>query len=285
MFTTIISTQELHQNLYDPGFVIIDCRFDLAAPKWGYADYLRAHIPGSVYADLNQDLSSPVTPDSGRHPLPNEKEFTSTMSRFGIDSSKQVVVVDTVAGAFAARLWWMLRLYGHFSVAVLEGGFGRWENEKRPISEGVEANSPSIFSGTPSNDWFITTTQLESLYQDPTYRVIDARAAPRYRGEVEPIDPVAGHIPGAVNRFHTNNLTRGGLFASPEILREQFLQILNGVSPDHTIVYCGSGVTSCFHLLAMEMAGLKGARLYPGSWSEWIRDPRRPIARLEPPVK
>lgn len=285
MFTTIITTQELNHNLHNPDCVIVDCRFDLAAPEWGYTDYLRAHISGSVYADLNKDLSSPITAASGRHPLPDEKDFISTMSRLGIDSSKQVVVVDTVAGAFAARLWWMLRLYGHFSVAVLEGGFGRWEHEKRPVSEGLESNLPSIFTGTPNRNWYVTTSQLESLYQDPAYRVIDARAAPRYRGEVEPIDSVAGHIPGAVNRFHTDNLTRGGLFASPEVLREQFMQLLNGVPPDHAIVYCGSGVTSCFHLLAMEMAGLKGARLYPGSWSEWIRDPHRPVAHLASPEK
>lgn len=278
MYTTILSPSELSKHLSDPDFIIIDCRFELLKPEWGFLDYRRAHIPGSVYADLNTDLSSPITSESGRHPLPDSDRFCQTMSRLGIDSSKQVVVIDTVAGAFAARLWWLLRTYGHQAVAVLEGGFGRWEFENYPISTGTEENPPANFIGIPQTSAYFTTSDIEAIHNDPAYRIIDARAAPRYRGETEPIDPVAGHIPGAVNRFHTDNLSRGGLFQSPEILRNQFLDLLNGVPAENAIIYCGSGVTSCFHILAMEIAGLPGAKLYPGSWSEWIRDPQRPIS-------
>lgn len=278
MYTTILPPSELSKHLTDPNFIIVDCRFDLLKPEWGFLDYQRAHIPGSVFADLNTDLSSPITAASGRHPLPNPDQFCKTMSRLGIDASKQVIVVDTVAGAFAARLWWLLHTYGHQAVAVLEGGFGRWEFENYPISSGIEVNPPTNFVCILQTNDYLTTQDMERIHNDPAYRIIDARAAPRYRGEIEPIDPIAGHIPGAVNRFHTDNLSRGGLFQSPEILRKQFLDLLNGVPAENTVIYCGSGVTSCFHILAMEIAGLPGAKLYPGSWSEWIRDPQRPIS-------
>lgn len=282
MLTTLITPEQLAAQLHDPDLVIVDCRFELLKPDWGRQDYQRAHVPGAVFADLNQDLSVPISPTSGRHPLPQPEAFCQAMSRMGIDSSKQVVVMDTVAGAFAARLWWLLRTYGHTAVAVLEGGFSRWEYEKYPLETGDQHNPPSNFTGRPDTHAYYTTRDVENILHDPAYCIIDARAAPRYRGETEPIDPVAGHIPGAVNRFHVDNLSHGGRFLDAADLRTQFTDLLHGVPPENAVVYCGSGVTSCFHILAMEIAGLTGAKLYPGSWSEWIRDPQRPIALSRP---
>lgn len=278
MYTTFISPAELSSHLDDPLWRIIDCRFDLANPAWGEQDYQRAHIPGAVFADLNRDLSAPITPTSGRHPLPAPQDFIALLKRLGVSENTQVVVVDTVAGAFAARLWWMLRYYGHSAVAVLEGGLSNWQRQGYPLSSGSESCPPGQFHGEPQPNWMVTTAELDVLRHDPRYRIIDARAAERYRGESEPIDAIAGHIPGAVNRPHLQNLARAGLLLPAETLRQQFLELLGDIPPQNAIVYCGSGVTSCFHILAMHHAGLHGARLYVGSWSEWIRDPQRPIA-------
>ncbi len=276
-FTTFITPAELEMNLNNPDWVIVDCRFDLMKPDWGYAAYQAAHIPGAIYAHMDHDLSGPLTPQSGRHPLPDPHHFIETLGNWGIDSSKQVVVVDSAAGSFAARLWWMLRQLNHTAVAVLEGGFPRWGYENRPVRSGIEKNSSVQCDLTGTFHRFLSSDQMASIINDPTWRIIDARALERYRGEQEPIDPVAGHIPSAVNRPHTANLASGGHFLPAGELRSQFLSLLDGIPPERTVVYCGSGVTSCFHLIAMEIAGLPGGWLYAGSWSEWIRDPNRPI--------
>ncbi|HNT53886.1 MAG TPA: sulfurtransferase [Anaerolineaceae bacterium] len=279
MFTTFITADQLAENLGRPDWVLVDCRMDLSKPEWGRTDYQRAHIPGSVYADLNTDLSGPITAQTGRHPLPESADFCKTLGQLGIAGGKQVVVIDTAAGAFAARLWWMLRLYGHLAVAVLAGGFPLWEREGRPARSGTETNPATTFAGTMQEGWFLSAEEVDQVRQDPGWLVVDARTPERFRGEQEPIDPVAGRIPGAANRAHTQNLQSGGIPLSPESLRDQFSALLGTTPPEQTVFYCGSGVTSCFHLLAMTHAGLPGAKLYPGSWSEWIRDPRRPIAK------
>ena len=278
MFTTTISTEELADHLHDPDWVIVDCRFDLAKPDWGFESYQEAHIPGAVYAHLDRDLSGPVTPRTGRHPLPDVDEMGRRLEKFGIRASSQVVVYDTSGGAYAGRLWWLLRFLGHSAAAVLDGGFGRWQSEGRPTATWIE--TPPTGSFAPNPDWSMVASaeEVERIRQDPAYRLIDARAPERFRGEREPIDPVAGHIPGAVNRFYGENLAPDGAFLPAQTLRQQFAHLIGQTAPENVVVYCGSGVTSIHHILAMELAGLPGARLYVGSWSEWIRDENRPVS-------
>jgi thiosulfate/3-mercaptopyruvate sulfurtransferase len=275
---TIISTEVLAQHLKDPNWVIIDCRFELMDPAWGFEEYQSFHIPGAIYANLDKDLSAPKTPQTGRHPLPDPEKFLRKIAEWGITPEKQVVVYDTAAGAFAARLWWMLRLYDLTTVAVLDGGIGAWLAEKRETNSGIETAKASapLLKLTYDANMIASADQVEQIRQDPGFLLLDARSPIRYRGEEEPIDPVAGRIPGAVNRFHTENLTRDGVLKPAEVLQIEFSELLGNIPPSNVVVYCGSGVTSCFHLLAMEHIGLTGARLYAGSWSEWIRDPSRP---------
>jgi thiosulfate/3-mercaptopyruvate sulfurtransferase len=275
-YTTIISPPSLFAHLNDPSWAIVDCRFDLKNADWGEQAYQQGHIPGAVYAHLDRDLSLPKSPTSGRHPLPPVEQIAAQFSAWGIANQTQVVVYDQVGGAFAARLWWMLRFLGHQGVAVLDGGLPAWQNAGYPLVGGVETRSPTEFKPQPDWSMLVSTEEVERLRTNPDYRLVDARAAERFRGEVEPIDPVAGHIPGAVNRFHGENLSPTGQFLPPETLHEQFSALLGPIATTNTIVYCGSGVTSCHHLIALEQAGLPGARLYLGSWSEWITDPARP---------
>jgi thiosulfate/3-mercaptopyruvate sulfurtransferase len=275
--STIISANEVFNHLQDPRWVVVDCRFELNDPAWGFEEYQRGHIPGAVYADLEKDLSAPVTEQTGRHPLPAPEQFIHKLESWGIDLHKQVVVYDHAAGAYASRLWWLLRTYGHESVAVLDGGIQAWINAGYPLVPGIETAAPAVFDGYPDPNQWVTTREVELLFNDPSFILIDARAPERFRGEQEPIDSVAGHIPGAVNRFYGENTSDDGYFLPGETLRKEFEALMEDLPPDHIIVYCGSGVTSCHNILAMEIAGLYGARLYAGSWSEWIRDPKRPI--------
>ncbi len=278
-YTSIISTEIAAAHLADLDWAFIDCRFDLLKPDWGREEYEKSHIAGAVYADLNRDLSSPVTPQTGRHPLPEPAAITACFSAWGISASTQVVVYDTAGGSMAARLWWLLRYYGHTAVAVLDGSWQKWLAEGRPVRSGFETRPAVQFEGQPHPEMAVSTAEVEALRKDPAYRLVDVRGAPRFRGEQEFIDPVAGHIPGAVNRFHAENLGPEGTFLPAEQLKSAFETLLGSVPVANTIVYCGSGVTSCHHLVALEYLGLHGARLYPGSWSEWIRDPKRPIAK------
>lgn len=206
--------------------------------------------------------------------------FPKNLTAWGIQEDTQVVVYDTTGGSIAVRLWWMLRYYGHSRVALLDGGLPVWLREDRPTQTGIYHPNPAPVPFTPSfhPEMLISVNEVEKIRQDPAYLLLDARSPQRFSGEIEPIDPVAGHIPGALNRFHAKNLTREGVFKSPAILQFEFAQLLKDIPPENVVVYCGSGVTSCHHLIAMEIAGLRGARLYAGSWSEWIRDPGRPIA-------
>jgi thiosulfate/3-mercaptopyruvate sulfurtransferase len=278
-FTNLITTGELSEY-GKPDWVIIDCRFDLSKPDWGFQSYQEGHLPDAIYAHLDHDLSGEITQQTGRHPLPDPEVFAEKLTAWGIQADKQVVVYDLTGGSFAGRLWWMLRYCGNFQVALLDGGYSTWLHENRPIQTGIykPARASIPFIPVIQTEMMVTTGEVERIRQDPGYLLIDARAPQRFSGETEPIDPVAGHIPGAVNRFHAKNLRSEGVFESPAVLRAEFAQLLQDTPPENVVVYCGSGVTSCHHLIAMEVAGLKGARLYAGSWSEWIRDPARPIA-------
>ncbi|HEY4218678.1 MAG TPA: sulfurtransferase [Gemmatimonadaceae bacterium] len=278
-FTTLISTAELADETANPSWVVVDCRFDLANVDWGHREYLARHIPRAVYAHLDADLSGAKTGTNGRHPLPDADALRHTLSRFGVARDTQVVAYDEGSGMYAARLWWLLRWMGHDAVAVLDGGFAKWTAEDRPTITGEEVNARREFSGEPRAEMTVDAARVESLRSDGAWRLVDARAPERFRGDVEPIDRVGGHIPGAVNRFFKSNLNEAGVFRSPSELRQQLSDLAAGVTPDHIVNSCGSGVTACHNLLALEHAGMGGAKLYPGSWSEWSSDPNRPVGR------
>lgn len=276
-FTTVIGTSVLAGHLSDPQWVIVDCRFLLNDADWGRHEYLTRHIPGAVYAHLERDLSGELSGQNGRHPLPDPDVLIQTLGGFGVTRGVQVVVYDQDSGAFASRLWWLLRWLGHEDVAVLDGGFAKWLSEQRPTAAGEETRARRSFAGSPRRQMVVDAEEVARLAAREPARLIDARAPERYRGEIEPIDRVAGHIPGAVNDHFMQNVDEHGTFRSPEALRDRLTTAIGGVSPDEIVCYCGSGVTACHNLLALELAGLPGARLYAGSWSEWSSDPSRPV--------
>lgn len=277
-YTTLIDASTLAAHLTDPHLIVVDCRFDLARLEWGEAAYAEGHVPSAVYAHLDRDLSGKKTGTNGRHPLPAPDALAATFSRLGIDGSAQVVAYDQDNGMYASRLWWLLRWMGHGAVAVLDGGLAAWTAAGGAVVAGVEPHAPTAFSGAPNPSFTVDANGVAALAADADARVVDARAPERYRGDVEPIDPVAGHIPGALNHPFQRNLI-DGRFRTADDLRAEFEGLVGGVAPDRVVSYCGSGVTGCHNLLALEHAGLKGARLYPGSWSEWVADPSRPVAK------
>lgn len=277
MYTTVIDCTTLAQHLQEPAWLVVDCRFNLADTGYGRRVYAQGHIPGAHYLHLDDDLSSPITPDSGRHPLPDVEKLAATLRALGLRNNTQVVVYDDNGGAMAGRLWWLLHWMGHQAVAVLDGGWQAWQQQQGTLSPDppkilAEGNfQPQLQSG-------FTVTALDLRQANSPWQLVDARAAERFRGEMEPIDPIAGHIPGALNRPLTDNL-QNGYFKSAGQLRAEWEQVLQGCNLAQIVHMCGSGVTACHNQLAMEVAGLSGTRLYPGSWSEWIRDPQRPIAK------
>lgn len=274
---TLIDAATLHSHLDDPHWVVVDCRFSLMDTEAGRRAYRESHLPGARYAHLDEDLSGPITPTTGRHPLPDPKRLTSRLGDWGIGPGIQVVAYDDLGGMLAAaRLWWLLRWLGHEAVAVLDGGFPAWQKAGLPLTAALKTARPTVFNGQPNDRLWLTAAQVLALPSESV--VLDARTAARFRGEMEPIDPVAGHIPGAVNLPTEGNLTADGHFLPAAELRARFATVLGERSPTMVVHSCGSGVTACHNLLAMEAAGLHGSRLYPGSWSEWIRDPNRPIA-------
>lgn len=279
-YKTLISTNELAAHLDNPEWAIFDCRFSLDRPERGCEDYRAAHIPGAIYAHLDKDLSGPVVAGkTGRHPLPEPAAAAEKFSSWGIGPGVQVVVYDDAGGALAAvRLWWMLRWLGHEAAAVLDGGWNRWIAEGRAVREGVESRPARTFTPAPRPGMLAAVDEVEKLRQDPSYRLFDVRAAERYRGQSETIDPVAGHIPGAISAPYMDNLTPDGLFRPPAELEQHYQRYLGKTPPERAVFYCGSGVTSIHSILAMLHAGLGEARLYAGSWSEWIADPERPVA-------
>jgi thiosulfate/3-mercaptopyruvate sulfurtransferase len=283
VYQPLIDAAELLQKLNDPSWAIVDCRFLLADSERGRQDYLKAHIPGAVYAHLNDDLSGEIIPGkTGRHPLPSPEAFARVLSAWGIDDTVQVVAYDDSNGSMAAaRLWWMLRWMGHDAVAVLDGGWKRWQQAGYPEASGAESRPARTFPPQMRGGLVVTADDVLAHAQQPGSRVIDVRAAERYRGSQETIDPVAGHIPGARNLPFTEMLEADGRFQPPERLRARFQQVLGETPPEQAIFYCGSGVTAAHALLGLAQAGLGDGRLYAGSWSEWIIDPNRPTAKGE----
>ena len=273
--STLVSTQELSRHL--GSWRIFDCRHDLARPELGEAQYREAHIPGALFASLDRDLSAPKTGRNGRHPLPDPEAFAAWLGRSGVGPSDTVVCYDAANGAMAARLWWLLRWVGHESVSVLDGGFAKWTREGRAVTGEVPSFAATEYPARVNEELAVSVRTVQRRLGQQL--LLDARAPARYRGEQEPIDPEAGRLPGAKNRFNMDNVNADGTFKQPDELRRAFGDILGDRRPEETIHYCGSGVAACHNLLAMEIAGLRGAKLYAGSWSEWIADPERPRER------
>jgi thiosulfate/3-mercaptopyruvate sulfurtransferase len=271
-YTTLISTADLAAHLGESR--IFDCRHDLMKPGLGEQQYREAHIPGALFASLDRDLSAPKSGRNGRHPLPEPEAFGAWLGRQGVKPGDQVVCYDASNGAMAARLWWMLRWIGHEAVAVLDGGIAKWSNEGRPVTSEVPRVSSTQYPVNVNEEAAVGARMVHRRLGQQL--LVDARAPARYRGEQEPIDPVAGRIPGARNRFNMENVEADGTFKPAEVLRKGFATVLGGRAPREVVNYCGSGVAACHNLLAMEIAGLPGAKLFAGSWSEWIADPSRP---------
>lgn len=278
MHTTVVSTDTLAGQL-DSDWVIVDCRFDLQNEQWGRDQYLTSHIPGAVYASLSYDLAGPRTGRNGRHPLPSIDTLSATLGRLGITRGAQVVTYDQDSGMYASRLWWLLRYVGHDAVAVLDGGWAKWIREGQPVRSGEDKCPPARFVPSPRPEMGISVDEVSAQLGNPMTLLVDARAPERYEGRIEPIDRVPGHIPGAVNRYYRSNTGDDFTLLPPQQLRNEFLNVLGSHEPSQAVMYCGSGVTACHNLLAMTHAGLPGARLYAGSWSEWSADPARPVEK------
>lgn len=285
IWTTLISCAELQALRQDPArdSVLIDCSFDLADPAAGRAAYHQSHLPGAFYLHLDNELSGPKTGTNGRHPLPDPDAFTARLRALGVNDDTQVVVYDAQGGMYAARAWWMLRWIGHEAVAVLDGGKPAWIAAGLPLDSG-NADEPEGGGHLTRRPSLVDTVDADMLVDNLERQqrlVVDARAPDRFRGENETLDPVGGHIPGAVNRCFKDNLQANGRFKDSATLRAEFDRVLGATAPSQAVMQCGSGVTACHNLLALEVAGLSGAALYPGSWSEWSADPARPVATGE----
>lgn len=278
MPSPLISTSELDAQLGSANLILVDSRHDLMNPSVGRDAYVAGHIPGAIFMSIDDDLSAPKTGSNGRHPLPTPEVFAATLGAKGISNTSKVVVYDGGNAMYAGRLWWMLRWLGHDNVFVLDGGIAQWQKEGRPVETKANALAATTFGAKVNNTMRLTAAETQATLTDSSRRILDARALERYRGDVEPVDPVAGHIPGAFNRAFALNL-RDGVFKSAEELRREFETVLAGRSPEQLIHQCGSGVSACANLIAMEHAGLPRSKLYAGSWSEWCADPARPVAR------
>jgi thiosulfate/3-mercaptopyruvate sulfurtransferase len=277
-YRTLVSVDEL-ANLVDKGSVaVVDCRFSLADPAAGRAEYAAEHIPGAVYADLDEHLSSPITETSGRHPLPDPGKFARQLADWGIHPARQVVAYDNSGGAFAARFWWLARWVGLTDVAVLDSGWNAWVKSGHPTTSDVVVPTPTEFEPQIDHTQWISTASLISSLDKGEVLLVDAREPERYRGDTEPIDPVAGHVPGARNLPFKQNLSPTGAFLPIGELRQRFATVSELAAGKPIVHMCGSGVTACHNVLAMEHAGLPNSKLYAGSWSEYLRDPSRPVA-------
>lgn len=285
MFKNLINTSELNTILQFENTVVIDCRFSLADTNWGRNEHKAAHIPKASYAHLDEDLSGEIIKGvTGRHPFPLIEDFAPKCSQWGIDANTQVIAYDHGHGGIAARLWFLLKWLGHDKVAVLDGGWQQWQKEERPTSTEISAPNKRTFLPYPNANMLVAPEILVKNLDQSTHLVVDSRSAERYRGEKEPIDPIAGHIPNAISAPFLDNMGAEGTFLPKEQLKERFSNLLKDKPLEKIIFYCGSGVTACHNLLALDYIGQTGAKLYPGSWSDWITDNKRPIAvtRLNP---
>lgn len=284
MSELLISAKELKHELHQPDVVIFDVRHDLMDHRLGRQQYNQSHIPGAYFLDNEAELVGTPTGDNGRHPLPNLADFVALLKQYGVKESSQVIVYDAQQSVMAARAWWMIRWAGHQQVRILDGGFQAWldaggvtdthiELPAVPFSRHVTEQTPALKT--------VTADQIQAQFAQNNYVLIDARAPERFAGLAEPIDPIAGHIPGAINRFNALNLNANGTFKSPELLRKEFMALLGPASNKQIVHYCGSGISACHNYFAMELAGISDSCLYPGSWSEWIANPSRPIATAE----
>ena len=280
MSTTLITPEQLAIQIDNPHWVILDCRHDLMNPAAGRDAYAAGHLPGAQFADMDHQLSGARYGEDGvfrgRHPLPERAAFIATLRSWGISDDSQVVAYDAHGGMFAARLWWLLRWVGHAPVAVLDGGIGAWSAQGLPVTTELATRSAGTITERVALVHTVDAAGVLANLDGGARTVIDARAPERFRGENETMDPVGGHIPGATNRFFKDNLDADGRFKSPAQLKAEFARLV--ADPAEAIMQCGSGVTACHNLLALEVAGLTGAALYPGSWSEWCADPARPVA-------
>lgn len=278
MSAALVSAAALADAMSDARVVVVDCRHDLASPEAGEAAWRAGHIPGALFMHLDRDLSAAKTGCNGRHPLPTPEAFVALLGERGISPAHRVVAYDDAGGMFAARLWWMLRWVGHRDVSVLDGGLSAWKADGGALDTSVrplQSVSYPLGEVLPIADADAVRANLASAER----LLVDARAPDRFRGENETLDPVGGHIPGAVNRFFKLNLADDGRFKPADALREEWRALIGDRAPGELVMQCGSGVTACHNLLALEVAGLGGAQLYPGSWSEWCSDPARPMTR------
>jgi thiosulfate/3-mercaptopyruvate sulfurtransferase len=278
-YNTLVSVDDLAAHLDDPDWVVCDCRHDLANYETGRSAYAQSHIPGARFLHLDEDLSGPKTGLNGRHPLPHPITLTLRLGALGIDNTKQIVAYDASGGSYAARLWWMLRWVGHSRVAVLDGGWEAWLGARHPVTAELPSTKATTFNPSLQPDRATDSRYIAEMLGKGEICILDARSPDRFRGENETLDPVAGHIPGAVNRFFRLNLDQHGRFRHASELKREFAAVIGDRPPPRVIHQCGSGVSACHNLLAMEIAGLPGSILYPGSWSEWCSDPARPVAK------
>lgn len=277
-YTTLVDVATLRAHLADPAWLVVDVRHQLADPGHGQRAYSERHIPGAVFLHCDRDLSGPLTGRNGRHPLPDPVRLAQRLGEIGIGPETQVVVYDDAQGMIAGRLWWLLRWLGHDPVALLDGGLQAWQAAGGLLTPAPPTLTPCNFVARPQ-DWLVDAAGVLERVDTPQMHLVDARSPDRFRGENESIDPVGGHIPGAVNRFFRDNLQADGRFKPAAELRAEWLAVLAGSPPDQVVHQCGSGISACHNLVAMEIAGLPGSRLYAGSWSEWCADPGRPVAR------
>lgn len=277
-YNTIISVQQLADIIQNDNVRIFDCRFSLQDPQGGLKKYQEGHIPGAQFADMDTQLSSSMTETSGRHPLPGADTFLAQLCAWGIDNVTQVIAYDDISGAFAARLWWMMRWMGHQKVAVLDGGLQKWTEGGHALSQEDASYAQTNFTGQANTQWLLDIDTVRQELAADNITLIDARAADRFTGKDQKTDPVPGHVPGANNLPFGGNLTKQGVFAAPEVIRARFEPLVQEKSIGQVVNMCGSGVTACHNLLAMAIAGYEPTKLFIGSWSQWIRDASRPVA-------
>ncbi|MEN3372531.1 sulfurtransferase [Dechloromonas sp. ZS-1] len=277
-WTTLVDVPTLKAHLDDPDWLVVDVRHQLSDTAYGERVYAEGHLPGAVFLHCDRDLSGPLTGQNGRHPLPDPAVLAERLGAVGIGPNTQVVVYDDAQGMIAGRVWWLLRWLGHTRVALLDGGLPAWLAAGEPLTQTVVTPQPRTLPLCLQSAW-VSVDWVQSHLNDPAMRLVDARGPDRFRGENETIDPVGGHIPGAVNRFFKDNVLPDGRFKPADVLRAEWQAILAGAPADTVVHQCGSGVSACLNVLAMEVAGMPGSRLYAGSWSEWCADPARPVAR------